>query len=88
MVAYYSVLVFNVLDVTSAPGEEPPPELPEDAPELLKAFADTDRTLARKNMQECYNDACYYRTSCAPSFFTGTPPCASAGWERPITGTS
>ena len=71
VVAYYSVLVFNVLDVTSAPGEEPPPELPEDAPELLKAFADTDRTLARKNMQECYNDACYYRDQLRAQFFYG-----------------
>ena len=71
VVAYYSVLVFNVLDVTSAPGEEPPPELPDDAPELLKAFADTDRTLARKNMQECYNDACYYRDQLRAQFFYG-----------------
>lgn len=88
VVAYYSVLVFNVLDVTSAPGEEPPPELPDDAPELLKAFADTDRTLARKNMQECYNDACYYRDQLRAQFFTGTPPCGSAGWERLIIGIS
>lgn len=88
VVAYYSVLVFNVLDVTSAPGEEPPPELPDDAPELLKAFADTDRTLARKNMQECYNDACYYRDQLRAQFFTGTPPYGSAGWERLIIGIS
>lgn len=71
VVAYCSVLVFNVLDVTTAPGVEAPPELPENASELLRAFADTARSLSRKNLQECYNDACYYRDQLRAQFFYG-----------------
>ncbi len=71
VVAYYSVLVFNILDVTNAPGEEPLPRLPENAPEVLRSFAEVDKSLCRKNMQECYNDACYYRDQLRAQFFYG-----------------
>ncbi len=71
VVAYYSVLVFNILDVTSAPGEEEPPKLPADASDTLKAIAETDKMLSRKNIQECYNDAGYYRDQLRAQFFYG-----------------
>lgn len=74
VVAYYSVLVFNVLDVTSAPGEEPPPELPEDAPELLKAFADTDRTWPGRTCRSATMTPAITGTSCAPSFLRERHP--------------
>lgn len=71
VVAYYSVLVFNVLDVTNAPGEDNPPAIPEDASELLKCLVDTNRMISWKNLQECYNDACYYRDQLRAQFFYG-----------------
>lgn len=70
--AYHAVLVFNVLDVTSAPGgDAKPPALPENASEILKALDETHRMLSRKNIQECYNDANYYRDQLRMQFFYG-----------------
>lgn len=70
--AYHSVLVFNILDVTSAPGQEAkPPQLPENPSEILKALDETHRMLTRKNIQECYNDANYYRDQLRMQFFYG-----------------
>lgn len=71
VVAYFSVLVFNILDVTTAPGQDDPPSLPEGASDTLLALAETDRTLSRKNIQECYNDASYYRDQLRAQFFYG-----------------
>ncbi|WPX41555.1 biosynthetic arginine decarboxylase [Akkermansia sp. N21116] len=71
VVAYYSVLVFNILDVTSAPGTDEPPAMPENASEMLKCLAETNRIISRKNLQECYNDACYYRDQLRAQFFYG-----------------
>lgn len=72
IVAYYSVLVFNVLDVTTSFDQgAKKPELPEDAPLMLKAFADVEKVLSRKNLQECFNDASYYRDQIRAQFFHG-----------------
>lgn len=71
IVAYYSVLVFNILDVTTAPGGDTPPKLPDGASDILKSLADTARMISRKNLQECYNDACYYRDQLRAQFFYG-----------------
>lgn len=71
IVAYYSVLVFNILDVTTAPGEEEPPKLPKDASDTLKALYETNSMLSRKNIQECYNDVSYYRDQLRAQFFYG-----------------
>lgn len=71
IVSYYSVLVFNILDVSTSLGEDEPPTLPDNPPEALKAFADTHRMLSRKNIQECYNDASYYREQLRAQFFYG-----------------
>lgn len=70
--AYHSVLVFNILDVTTAPGmDAQPTALPENAGEILKALDETRRMLTRKNIQECYNDANYYRDQLRMQFFYG-----------------
>lgn len=70
--SYHSVLIFNILDVTSAPGDDTaPPTLPEKASEILKALDATHRMLTRKNIQECYNDANYYRDQLRMQFFYG-----------------
>lgn len=70
--AYHSVLVFNILDVTTAPGmDAQPTALPENPSEILKALDETRRMLTRKNIQECYNDANYYRDQLRMQFFYG-----------------
>ena len=72
IVSYHAALVFNVLDVASAPGQDAtPPELPENSSEVLKALDETRRMLTRKNIQECYNDANYYRDQLRMQFFYG-----------------
>ncbi len=71
--AYHSVLVFNILDVMNAPGSEAKaPTLPENAGEILKALDETQRMLTRKNIQECYNDANFYRDQLRMQFYYGT----------------
>ncbi|RJP95091.1 MAG: biosynthetic arginine decarboxylase [Desulfobacteraceae bacterium] len=60
-VAYYSVLLFNIIDV-SCFQTLPLPETPaEDTPEMIVNLLDVLHSLTLKNMQECYNDAIYYR---------------------------
>jgi arginine decarboxylase len=60
-VAYYSVLLFNVLDVSRFETHALPDSLPEDAHELLHNLMETLRLLKKENVQECYHDAVYYR---------------------------
>ncbi|MFZ2634384.1 MAG: biosynthetic arginine decarboxylase [Desulfosalsimonadaceae bacterium] len=60
-VAYYSVLLFNIIDV-SCFQTLPLPETPaEDTHEMIANLLDVLHSLTLKNMQECYNDAIYYR---------------------------
>lgn len=70
--AYHSVLVFNILDVTSAPGQDASvPALPDNPSEVLKALDETHRMLTRKNIQESYNDANFYRDQLRMQFYYG-----------------
>lgn len=71
IVAYYSVLVFNILDVTSAQSSEAAPAIPEKAPQNLLNIIDINKTLSTKNLQESYNDALYYRDQLRAQFFYG-----------------
>ncbi|QRN86672.1 biosynthetic arginine decarboxylase [Clostridia bacterium] len=71
LVAYYSVLIFNVLDVAQFEEHEIPETLPEDSSEALKYLHEVNRTLNLKNIQECYNDALYYRDTIRDSFNHG-----------------
>ena len=61
LVAYYSVLIFNVLDVTKFEEYELPEKLPENTPEQIENLFEVNQNLNAKNVQECYNDALYYR---------------------------
>lgn len=61
LVAYYSVLIFNVLDVAKFEQYEIPDSLPEGVPEQIQNIFEVNQTLNLKNIQECYNDALYYR---------------------------
>ncbi len=70
--AYHSVLVFNILDVTSSSGYGIGlPKLPDNASEVLQALDETYRMLTSKNIQECYNDANYYRETLRMQFAYG-----------------
>lgn len=71
IVAYYSVLLFNVLDVSSF---EPPPipeELPESANDLLENLKITYDRGSIKDIQECCNDALFYRSQARQLFKHG-----------------
>ena len=71
IVAYYSMLIFNVLDVSSF---EPPP-LPEKLPnvesDLLENLMATLNMISIKTIQECCNDALFYRSQARQLFKHG-----------------
>jgi arginine decarboxylase len=71
VVAYYSVLVFNILDVTSAQTSEAEPPIPDNAPQNLMNIIEVNKVISKKNLQECFNDAMYYRDQMRAQFFYG-----------------
>ncbi|MEE9369373.1 MAG: biosynthetic arginine decarboxylase [Pontiella sp.] len=70
-VAYYSVLLFNILDQSRFEISKPPQQLDEDANELLHNLMIVVNDLEAKNAQECYNDAFYYRDEIHERFKRG-----------------
>ena len=70
-VAYYSVLLFNVLDVEKFEEYDLPENLDENTSEQIKNLLDVNRSLTLKNIQECYNDALYYRDEIRDMFRHG-----------------
>lgn len=70
-VAYYSVLLFNVLDVSRLENRVVPKELDEDDPEAIHNLLEVYNSLSLKNLQECYNDAIYYRDQIRQLFRLG-----------------
>ncbi len=70
-VAYYSVLVTNVLDVEKLETYVLPESLDENTPEPIRYLFEAHRTLNLKNIQECYNDAIYYRDEIREMFKHG-----------------
>lgn len=61
-VAYSSVLLFNILDVTKFRADYLPAELPKGASDLLVNIWDSLSTLTVDTVQECCNDAAHYRS--------------------------
>ncbi len=61
IVAYYSVLLFNVLDVARFDTEHESTALEEDTHESIKNLNEVLQAISLKTLQECYNDALYYR---------------------------
>ncbi len=57
MVAYHSLLVFDVLGVSNFDRYQAPPELPEDASQKLVELQGIYRDLSKKNLIESYHDA-------------------------------
>ena len=70
-VAYYSILLFNVLDVSLIEVGSLPEELPEDAPEPVRNLKETLQNINPRNLQETYNDAIYYYDEMRQLFITG-----------------
>ncbi|MDX1679235.1 MAG: biosynthetic arginine decarboxylase [Akkermansiaceae bacterium] len=71
VVAYYSVLVFNILDVTQAQTSDVEPDTPKEAPQNLFNLIYVNKTLSKENLQESFNDATYYRDQVRAQFFYG-----------------
>ncbi|GAB1409799.1 biosynthetic arginine decarboxylase [Desulfovibrionales bacterium] len=70
-VAYYSVLLFNILDVSRLEKRPVPQSLHEDDPEAVHNLLEVYHSLSLKNLQECYNDAIYYRDQIRQLFRLG-----------------
>jgi len=71
LVAYYSVLLFNVLDKTVFEPDSLPEKLPEDAPAQLVNMLESMENLTIRNLQETLNDAIYYRDEVRQLFNRG-----------------
>ena len=70
-VAYYSVLLFNVLDVEKFEEYDVPDKLDARTSEQIRNLFDVNKNLSLKNIQECYNDALYYRDEIRDMFKHG-----------------
>lgn len=71
IVAYYSVLVFNILDVSTIQTTDNAPPTPDKAPQNLLNLIHVNQDLSKDNLQECFNDAIYYRDQVRAQFFYG-----------------
>lgn len=60
-VAHYSVLLFNILDVSRFDALSMPETLPPDSHEMMQNLLDVYKSVNTKNIQEYYNDALYYK---------------------------
>ena len=71
LLAYSSILIFDILDVNRFEAGPIPDALPPNSPELLENLWFARQSLTRKNIQECYNDAMYYREGYREQFKHG-----------------
>lgn len=71
IVAYSSILLFNILDVSSFSPPEIPEILPPSANDLLENLQYTRELVSAKNIQECCNDALFYRSQARQLFKHG-----------------
>ncbi len=67
-VAYYSLFLFDILDVASFTPPAFPEELPEGASDLVQNLFETYNMLTLKNIQECANDTLFYRNQALQMF--------------------
>ncbi|WP_319778772.1 biosynthetic arginine decarboxylase [Maridesulfovibrio sp.] len=71
LVAYYSMLLFNVLDTARFDPDPLPEVLPEDANIHVQHLFDALKSLNLRNIQEIFNDALYYRDEIRQAFRGG-----------------
>ncbi len=70
-VAYYSMLLFNILDVGRLKPRPFLQEMTEETPEVIGNLMEVLEGLTLKNLQECFNDAIYYRDEVRQRFKHG-----------------
>ncbi len=70
-VAYYSVLLFNIFDTSNVDQISLPDKLEKETPDVIMNMMEALETLNMENIQECYNDALYYREQVLQLFKTG-----------------
>jgi arginine decarboxylase len=70
-VAYYSILLFNILDVASYVPQPIPKSLPDSANDLLTNLLFTYEMISPKDIQECYNDTLFYKDQARQLFKHG-----------------
>lgn len=70
-VAYYSVLLFNILDATKFEPAEPPETLPKGVHAFTRELMAILKNMSPKNLQECFHDAIYYRDELRQLFKNG-----------------
>jgi arginine decarboxylase len=71
LVAYQSVLLFNVLGVTELAQDPIPQSLPEEAPQVLHNILEMHESITSKNLQEAYHDAMHLRDEALSLFNLG-----------------
>ncbi len=71
LVAYSSMLLFNILDVRDHKPGQLPDQLPEDSLDVLANLFDVMNDVTLANIQERYNDALYYRDEVRELFHRG-----------------
>lgn len=69
--AHHSVLIVDVLEVSSASGVGAPSMVPEDADPVLHNFFESYQLISRKNLFESYHDAVAYRDQALQLFNLG-----------------
>ena len=71
LTAYHSILVFNVLDVTSFPEWSDQIEIPENAPEIVEEIYDVLENTSNKNLSESWHDATHLKDEIHNQFLLG-----------------
>ena len=87
-VAHYGVLVFDILDVGEYSPAALPDALPENAPPMLRNLYELPGQIMPKNLQECYNDAVYYRDELRSMFSHGVISLRERGLAEQIFSTT
>lgn len=70
-IAYSSVLLFNVLDVANFEPNNLPEKIPEEEHQLVHHLVETLNLANPQKLQECYNDAVFYRDEIRELFKRG-----------------
>jgi arginine decarboxylase len=71
LVAYSSMLLFNILDVRDHKPGALPEQAPEDSHDLITNLYAVLNNVTVSNLQECYNDSLYYRDEIRELFHRG-----------------